>query len=51
MTIQGWTLLLVMLSLTASAGLVFFWAKKNGQFENVEEIKYRILQDDEREGY
>lgn len=51
MTVQAWILLIVMFSLTGSAGLLYLWGKKNGQFDDVEQIKYRMLHDDEREGY
>ncbi|WP_018130473.1 cbb3-type cytochrome oxidase assembly protein CcoS [Effusibacillus pohliae] len=51
MTLQAWTLLIVLLTLTGSTFLVYVWANKAGQFDDIEEIKYRMLQDDEREGY
>ncbi|BCJ88479.1 cbb3-type cytochrome oxidase assembly protein CcoS [Effusibacillus dendaii] len=51
MTIQAWILLIVMLSMSFSAGAMFYWAKKGGQFKDTESIKYRMLKDHEREGY
>ena len=42
------TLLLLFLSLVlgASAWLVFIWAVKKGEFEDVEKPKHRMLDDD-----
>lgn len=51
MTVQAWTLLLVMIALTGSTFLVYWWARNNGQFDNIEDVKYRMLQDEEQEGY
>lgn len=42
------TLLLLLLSLVlgAAAWLVFIWAVKKGEFEDVEKPKHRMLDDD-----
>ena len=42
------TLLLLLLSLLLGAGawLVFVWAVKKGEFEDVEKPKHRMLDDD-----
>lgn len=42
------TLLLLLLSLAlgAAAWLVFLWAVKKGEFEDVEKPKHRMLDDD-----
>lgn len=47
-----WTiLLLVLISLITGtfAWLLFLWAVKSGQFEDIEGPKYRILDDDEED--
>lgn len=51
MTAEAWTLIMVMLVLSLSSVSMYVWAKKAGQFEDVEAIKYKILEDEEREGY
>lgn len=42
------TVALILLSLCLGAGawLVFIWAVKKGEFEDIEGPKYRMLQDD-----
>ncbi|WP_218015224.1 cbb3-type cytochrome oxidase assembly protein [Brevibacillus dissolubilis] len=47
MTWSAWTLLLTMLCLSGSAVLIWYWARKEGQFSDVEAVKYRMLDDDE----
>lgn len=45
-----WTLsFLVFLSITLGIGawLFFMWSVKKGQYEDAEDIKYRILEDDD----
>ncbi len=47
-----WTIgLLVVISavLGAAAWLLFLWAVKSGQFDDVERPKHRMMDDDERE--
>lgn len=51
MTAEAWTLVFVMLVLSLSSMLMYLWGKRAGQFDDVEAIKYRMLEDDEREGY
>ena len=45
------TILLILISLVtgAAAWLLFLWAVKSGQFEDIEGPKYRILDDDEED--
>jgi len=49
---MGSILLLVFLSLCAglAAWLLFLWATRSGQFEDMEGPKYRMLDDDEDSG-
>ncbi len=47
LSISAVLLLTVMICFSVSAILVWYWAKKDGQFQNVEEIKYRMLNDEE----
>lgn len=45
-----WTLsFLVVLSITLGIGawFLFLWSVKNGQYEDAEDIKYRMLEDDD----
>jgi cbb3-type cytochrome oxidase maturation protein len=51
MTAEAWILLLVILFLSSSSVWMYIWAKKAGQFDDAEAIKYRMLNDEEREGY
>jgi cbb3-type cytochrome oxidase maturation protein len=46
MTIAAWILTIVCLSMTGSAALLIGWCWKTGQFEDIEEIKYRMLKDE-----
>jgi cbb3-type cytochrome oxidase maturation protein len=46
LTLSVWMLLLIMASLSGSAILIWYWAKKEGQFTDVEAVKYRMLDDD-----
>lgn len=46
MTTTAWVLLGVMVCFTASALLLACWAKQHGHFD--EDVKYRVLEDDER---
>ncbi|MGC5325581.1 cbb3-type cytochrome oxidase assembly protein [Brevibacillus sp. SYSU BS000544] len=47
MSTSGILLLIVMISFSISALMVWYWAKKDGQFNNVEEAKYAMLNDEE----
>lgn len=47
MSTSGILLLIVMISFSVSALMVWYWAKKDGQFNNVEEAKYAMLNDEE----
>ncbi len=38
----------IALALSFTGLLAFFWAAKNGQFEDLDGAPYRILSDDER---
>lgn len=49
LSLNGWILIIVMCSLSGAAMFVYIGAKKNGQFENVESIKYRMLFDEDEE--
>ena len=40
----------VALTLGLAGLLAFFWAMKNGQFEDLDGAAYRVLRDDEDEG-
>lgn len=42
-----WFLVAVALLLAVGAWLVLVWAIRSGQYDNVEDIKYRILEDDD----
>ena len=44
-----WFLIAVALLLAIGAWLVLVWAIRSGQYDNVEDIKYRILEDDDDE--
>ncbi|WP_134700001.1 cbb3-type cytochrome oxidase assembly protein [Ammoniphilus sp. YIM 78166] len=46
MTISTILLLTIMATFSLSAILLYFAAKKTGQFEDVEGIKYRMLEDE-----
>ncbi len=43
-------LILLALAVGTAAWLLFLWAVKSGQFEDVEGPKYRILDDDDEKG-
>jgi cbb3-type cytochrome oxidase maturation protein len=45
MTTACWLLIGVCLSLTGGAGLIIWWSWKDGQFDDTEGIKYRMLED------
>lgn len=47
MTSSAIMLLVIMICFTGSAALMFFSAKKSGQFDDIEGIKYRMLSDEE----
>lgn len=53
LSMNAWILLIVMISLSGAASFIFIGAKRSGQFEDVEGIKYRMLveEDDELELY
>lgn len=44
-----WLLVAFALLLAVAAWLVLVWAIRSGQYDNVEDIKYRILEDDDDE--
>ncbi len=44
MVAGAWILLLVMIAFSGSAGIIWYWGKKNGLFE--ESVKYRMLDED-----
>lgn len=47
MTLSGILLLTIMITFSGSALLVWYWARKDGQFQNVEDVKYRMLNDED----
>ncbi len=47
LSLSSLMLIIIMVSLSASALLIWYWAKKDGQFDDVEGVKYRMLEDDE----
>lgn len=47
MTASTIVLLIIMICFTGSAGMIFWSAKKSGQFDDIEGIKYRMLSDEE----
>jgi cbb3-type cytochrome oxidase maturation protein len=42
-----WLLVAFALLLAVAAWLVLVWAIRSGQYDNVEDVKYRILEDDD----
>ncbi|ASS74862.1 cbb3-type cytochrome oxidase assembly protein CcoS [Tumebacillus algifaecis] len=46
MNSAAWLLTAVCLSMTGGAGLLIWWSYRDGQFDDVEGIKYRMLQED-----
>lgn len=46
MSLSAILLLIIMATFSLSAILLYFAAKKDGQFEDVEGIKYRMLEDE-----
>ncbi|MGO4887147.1 cbb3-type cytochrome oxidase assembly protein CcoS [Anaerobacillus sp. MEB173] len=46
MTVGAWTLIMVIFSFMGTALLIYLWAKKDGQFDDVEGIKYRMLHEE-----
>lgn len=44
-----WLLVAFALLVAVAAWLVLVWAIRSGQYDNVEDIKYRILEDDDDE--
>lgn len=49
LSMNGWILIIIMLSLSGAAFFIYYGAKKSGQFEDVEGIKYRMLFEEEEE--
>lgn len=43
LTINGWILIIVMLSLSGAAMVIYMGAKNAGQFDDIEGVKYRML--------
>lgn len=46
MSLSGILLVTIMATFSISAILMYFGAKRDGQFEDVEGIKYRMLEDE-----
>lgn len=44
MVTGAWVLLVVMIASTASAGLIWYWSKRNGLYD--ESVKYRMLDEE-----
>jgi hypothetical protein len=44
MVAGAWILLFVMFAFTGSAGIIWYWSKKNGLYD--ESIKYRMLDEE-----
>ncbi|OIJ16071.1 cytochrome oxidase maturation protein, cbb3-type [Anaerobacillus arseniciselenatis] len=49
LSFNGWILIIIMLSLSGAALFIYLGAKKTGQFDDVESIKYRMLFEEEDE--
>ncbi|WP_261178793.1 cbb3-type cytochrome oxidase assembly protein [Anaerobacillus sp. CMMVII] len=49
LSMNGWILIIIMTSLSGGAFFIYYGAKKTGQFEDVEGIKYRMLIEEEDE--
>ncbi|HSH25715.1 MAG TPA: cbb3-type cytochrome oxidase assembly protein [Massilibacterium sp.] len=47
MNTGAWTLIIVLISFSGSAILIYLLGKKTGQFDDVEGVKYRMLQDED----
>lgn len=47
MTLSTVALILLSLLLGGGAWLVFLWAERSGEFEDIEGPKFRMLQDDD----
>jgi cbb3-type cytochrome oxidase maturation protein len=45
MNTAAWMLIGVCLCMTGGGGLIIWWSWKNGQFDDTEGIKYRMLED------
>ncbi|GED13038.1 hypothetical protein AM501_28385 [Aneurinibacillus migulanus] len=46
MSIGTWMLITIMICFTGSALLIWYAAKSSGQFDDVEGVKYRMLEED-----
>ncbi|ERI06965.1 cbb3-type cytochrome oxidase assembly protein [Aneurinibacillus aneurinilyticus] len=46
LSIGTWMLITIMICFTGSALLIWYAAKSSGQFDDVEGIKYRMLEED-----
>ncbi|WP_170270218.1 cbb3-type cytochrome oxidase assembly protein [Heliorestis acidaminivorans] len=46
MTPGAWMLVLLIFSTICASLAILWWAKEDGQFDDVEGIKYRMLKDD-----
>jgi cbb3-type cytochrome oxidase maturation protein len=46
LSIGTWMLIIIMISFSGSALLIWYAAKSSGQFDDVEGIKYRMLEED-----
>lgn len=49
LSMNGWILVIIMVSLSGAAFFIYYGAKRNGQFDDVEGIKYRMLFEEEEE--
>lgn len=49
MSMAAWVITISCLSFTGSAFFIWMCARRSGQFQDVEAIKYRMLDDDEFE--
>jgi len=46
MNLAAWILLGVTASMTGAASLIIWWSWRSGQFDDMESVKYRMLQDE-----
>jgi cbb3-type cytochrome oxidase maturation protein len=51
LTINGWILIFIMLSLSITAVSMYLGAKKGGQFDDIEGIKYQMLFEEDEEDF
>lgn len=46
-SISAWMIILLIVAMVSGSVAVLWWAKADGQFDDVEGIKYRMLKDDD----